>query len=131
AWAAGEASDGLVRIENATTHGSAADGSDIPSPRAFTHRSHSGHYGIVNSEEGYQNLVRFFFGSLRVDGFLDIEAITLPKEVQDAIDAGKEIRASYHFQIVASVRGHQWQMHRRTVRENSAIHRTYDELFPK
>jgi hypothetical protein len=71
------------------------------------------------------------FGSLRIDGFLDIDELTLPDEVQEALDKGHEIRASYHFEIVASVRGVQWQMHRRTVRENSAIHRTYDELFPQ
>lgn len=34
--------------------------------RAFVHRSHSGRYGMVNSEEGYQNLRRFLFGDLRV-----------------------------------------------------------------
>ena len=75
AWAAGDASDGLVRIDNATTHGPGADGGDISSPRAFVHRSHSGHYGIVNSEEGYQNLTRFLFGALRADGYLDIDDI--------------------------------------------------------
>ena len=63
AWAAARASDGLVRIENATTHGPGPDGKDVASPRAFVHRSHSGHYGIVNSEEGYQNLTRFLFGA--------------------------------------------------------------------
>lgn len=131
AWAAGEASDGLVRIENATTHGSSPEGQDIPSPRAFAHRSHSGHYGIVNSEEGYQNLTRFFFGTLQVDGYLDIDEITLPKEVEKERADGKEVRASYHFEITASVRGNQWQIHRRTVRENSAIHRTFDEMFPR
>ena len=86
AWAAGDASDGLVRIENATTHGADADGKDVISPRAFVHRSHSGHYGIVNSEEGYQNLTRFLFGELRVDGILDIDDITLPTEVQQAFE---------------------------------------------
>lgn len=131
AWAAGEVSDGLVRIENATTHGRDSEGRDIHSPRAFIHRSHSGHYGIVNSEEGYQNLTRFFFGSLRVDGILDIDEVTLPDEVQKGLNNGKAIRASYQFEIVVSVRGYQWQMHRRTVRENSAIHRTFNELFPK
>ena len=111
AWAAGDASDGLVRIENATTHGPGADGKDVGSPRAFVHRSHSGHYGIVNSEEGYQNLTRFLFGALRVDGILDIDDITLPLEVQKAFDEGKTVRASYQFEIAASVRGCQWQMH--------------------
>ena len=40
----GEDSDGLVRIENATTHGGDAQGR-TRLPRAFAHRSHSGHYG--------------------------------------------------------------------------------------
>jgi hypothetical protein len=130
AWAAGDASDGLVRIENATTHGPGLDGKDVTSPRAFVYRSHSGHYGIVNSEEGYQNLTRFLFGALRVDGILDIDDITLPVEVQKAHDEGKTVRASYQFEIAVSVRGCQWQMTRREVRENSAIFRSYDQLFP-
>jgi hypothetical protein len=131
AWAAGDASDGLVRIENAATHGPGPDGKDVTSPRAFVHRSHSGHYGIVNSEEGYQNLTRFLFGALRADGILDIDEITLPVEVQRAYDQDKTVRASYQFEIAVSVRGCQWQMTRREVRENSAIFRTYDDLFPK
>jgi pimeloyl-ACP methyl ester carboxylesterase len=130
AWAAGDASDGLVRMENAVTHGPGADGRDVDSPRAFVHRSHSGHYGIVNSEEGYQNLTRFLFGALRVDGVLDIDDITLPLEVQKSFDEGKRVRASYQFEISASVRGCQWQMTRREVRENSAIFRSYNDLFP-
>jgi len=129
-WAAGDASDGLVRVENATTHGADANGNDISSPRAFVHRSHSGHYGIVNSEEGYQNLTRFLFGELRVDGILDIEDITLPAEVSKAHEDGKKVRASYQFEVAVSVRGCQWQMTRREVRENSAIFRTYSQLFP-
>jgi hypothetical protein len=129
AWAVGEASDGLVRIENATTHGS-KDNKDVGSPRAFVNRSHSGHYGIVNSEEGYQNLTRFLFGALRVDGRLDIDDITLPVEVQKEMDASKPIHASYQFEVAVSVRGCQWQMTRREARENSAIFRTYEQLFP-
>ncbi|HSK29344.1 MAG TPA: hypothetical protein VLA17_05220 [Candidatus Limnocylindria bacterium] len=129
-WAAGNASDGLVRIENATTHGPGPDGIDVTSPRAFVHRSHSGHYGIVNSEEGYQNLTRFLFGELRVDGILDIDDITLPVEVKKSHDEGKKVRASYQFEVVVSIRGCQWQMTRREARENSAIFRTYDQLFP-
>jgi len=120
----------LVRIENATTHGVGVDGKAVSSPSAYVHRSHSGHYGIVNSEEGYQNLTRFLFGALRVDGVLDIDDITLPTEVLQAHEQGKAVRASYQFEIAASVRGYQWQITRREVRENSAIFRTYDELFP-
>ena len=53
----GARSDGLVQIDNAY----------VPDAhRAFVHRSHSGRYGLVNSEEGYQNLRRFLFGDLEV-----------------------------------------------------------------
>jgi hypothetical protein len=131
-WAVGEASDGLVRIENAVTYAiDSSTGKKINSPRAFAYRSHSGHYGIVNSEEGYQNLTRFLFGSVRVDGFLDVNAVMLPDEIQEHHEKGGSVRASYGFEIVAALRGSQWQLHRRSVRENSAIQRTYDELFPK
>jgi hypothetical protein len=130
-WAVGEASDGLVRMENATTFATVGD-RRVESPRAYAHRSHSGQYGIVNSEEGFQNLTRFLFGSVRVDGFLDVFNVTLPEEVQAAYDRDNDsVRASYRFEIVAALRASQWQLHRRVVRENSAIQRTYDELFPK
>ncbi|MGI6655625.1 MAG: esterase/lipase family protein [Desulfobulbus sp.] len=129
-WAAGEASDGLVRLENATTHGPDAKGRDVQSPRAFVYRAHSGHYGIVNSEEGYQNLTRFLFGSLRADGFLDIDDISLPQELMTLHQKGRAVRASYQFEIAVSVRGCQWQMTRRLRNEHSAIFRTYDQLFP-
>lgn len=129
-WAVGEASDGLVRMDNATTFAKEGD-QRIDSPRAYVHRSHSGQYGIVNSEEGFQNLTRFLFGSVRADGFLDVDDVTLPDEVEKAYRKNKDsVRASYRFEIVAALRGSQWQLHRRVVRENSAIQRTYDELFP-
>lgn len=129
-WAVGEASDGLVRTENAVTHGVGANGEDTESPRAFVHRSHSGHYGIVNSEEGYQNLRRFLFGNVRVDGFFDIDDISLPAEMDEDLKAGKSVKASYQFEVAVSVRGCLWQMTRREVRENSAIFRSYNDLFP-
>ncbi len=129
-WAVGDASDGLVRIANATTHGSGPDGEDVGSPCAFVNRCHSGHYGIVNSEEGYQNLTRFFFGTLRADGIFDIDDITLPIEVAKELKDGKKVDASYQFEVAVSVRGCQWQITRREVRENSAIFRSYADLFP-
>lgn len=51
--AMGPQTDGLVHIDNAYVRGA---------HRAYVHRSHSGAYGEVNSEEGYQNLRRFLFG---------------------------------------------------------------------
>jgi hypothetical protein len=117
--AVGPMSDGLVQIQNAAVEGA---------PRAFVHRSHSGHYGIVNSEEGYQNLRRFLFGNVRVEASLEVEELTLPEEVQEAKDAGVEIRASYHVEVIARVRGVRWDLHRRTVDEESAIFGDFNEL---
>jgi pimeloyl-ACP methyl ester carboxylesterase len=111
-FAVGPSSDGLVRIQNAYALGT---------PRAFVHRSHSGHYGIVNSEDGYQNLRRFLFGNVRVDAFLDIDSISLPSDVQAEKDAGKPVRADYHVDVIARVRSVRWDLHRRTVDEGSAV----------
>jgi len=129
-FAVGEASDGLVRIRNATTRGWEG-ASLVSSPQAFVHRSHSGYFGIVNSEEGYQNLTRFLFGDVRVDGWLDIDELTLPPAVQREYDADKRVRASYIFEVVVSIRGKPWQLHRRTAAEGSAIFRKFDDLFSR
>jgi hypothetical protein len=127
--AVGDASDGLVRIRNATTR--ALQHSEyIPSPQAFVHRSHSGALGIVNSEEGFQNLTRFLFADVRADGVLEIDELTLPPAVQREKDANRQVRAGYFFEVTVSVRGKPWQLHRRTMSENSAIFRRYNELFP-
>ena len=130
-WAVGDSSDGLVRMDNATTFAMVGD-KRVESPRAYVHRSHSGQYGIVNSEEGFQNLTRFLFGAVRADGWIDVLDVKLPEEVQEAYDKDHDsVRASYRFEIVAALRASQWQLHRRVVRENSAIQLTYDDLFPK
>lgn len=110
--AVGPMSDGLVRISNSYVDGSA---------RAFVHKSHSGTFGIVNSEEGYQNLRRFLFGNARVDVLLQIDEITYPPDVAKERDEGKNVDASYHLEVVAKVRGTRWDLHRRTVSEDSAM----------
>lgn len=113
--------DGLVRIENATVQGA---------PRAFVHRSHSGHFGIVNSEEGYQNLTRFLFGDVRVEGVLDVNRLPLPPEVQQALEKGSKVRASYYFEAAVAPRGaFTYDLTRRTRANNSAILRTFDEML--
>lgn len=70
--AVGPRSDGLVQIDNAAVQGT---------PRALVHRSHSGRFGIVNSEEGYQNLRRFLFGDLEVRA--DLTGVRLPGTPSD------------------------------------------------
>lgn len=118
---AGEMSDGLVKIENATVS---------KAPRAFAYRSHSGPYGVVNSEEGYQNLVRFLFGDVRVDGQLTIECLALPPSVQEAKDAGKSVRASYYFEATVAPRGaFSYRLSERRRDTYSAVLRGYDELL--
>lgn len=115
----GPMGDGLVMISNAYVDGG---------PRAFCHRSHSGHYGIVNSEESYQNLKRFLFGQWRVDAWLHTSEITLPKAIQKHKDKGKKIRASYHIETSGRIRGLNYALHERRVDQGSAIQRGYDEL---
>lgn len=70
--AVGAKSDGLVQIEKAYVPGAR---------RAFVHRSHSGPYGLVNSEEGYQNLRRFLFGDLHVQA--DLVRVRRPLDAGD------------------------------------------------
>ena len=116
----GHGSDGLVKIDNATLRGLQTNGQPgQPCAKAFAFRSHSGPFGIVNSEEAYQNLTRFLFGDVRVDIWLDIADIRLPLEVQKQQDAGKQINALYQFEILASPRGKLWYLTRRTSVEDS------------
>jgi hypothetical protein len=119
--AIGPMSDGLVKIENATV----AD-----CPRAYIYRSHSGQFGLVNSEEGYQNLVRFLFGDTYVTGELEIDALPLPPRVAAAKDAGKQVRASYLFETTVTPRGaFNVNLTERRADDASAIFRSFDELL--
>jgi len=119
--AVGQMSDGLVRIENAYVEGS---------PRAFVNRSHSGYFGIVNSEEGYQNLVRFLFGDICATARLDIAALPFPPEIERARKAGKKIAASYYIETTVAPRGaYTYELTSRTKAQESAVRREYSELF--
>lgn len=120
-YAVGPMSDGLVKIKNATVD---------KSPRAYTHHSHSGHFGMVNSEEGYQNLVRFLFGNTRVKGVLEPIALPLPPSVQKAYEEDKDIKASYFFEATVAPRGSfTYKLTERKIDHSSAVFRTFDELL--
>ena len=108
----GPTGDGLVMMKNAVVD---------DAPRAFAHRSHSGPFGVVNSEEGYRNLRRFLFGQVRIDARLAVDEITLPRAVQKEKDAGKQIRARYNIDACAKVRGGGSYLSERRVRNESAI----------
>ena len=117
---AGHGSDGLVRIENATLNGLKANGEQgVQCAKAFTYRSHSGYYGIVNSEEAYQNLTRFLFGDVRVEIWVDVDELRLPAPVQKALEEKKKVDALYQMEILASPRGKMWFLTRRTSEEDS------------
>ena len=128
---AGHGSDGLVRIENATLTGLKANG-DLGEEcaKAFAYRSHSGYFGIVNSEEAYQNLIRFLFGNVRADIWLDIDEITLPEHVAAAGDAGT-LNALYQVELTASPRGMRWYLTRRSAEEDSVACVSYREWSDK
>lgn len=87
--AVGPKSDGLVRIEHAYARNA---------HRAFVFKSHSGSYGEVNSEEGYQNLRRFLFGRWQVR----IDLIGLPSHAEVEQDVRP---ATWQADVRLSVRG--------------------------
>lgn len=117
---AGATSDGLVMMKNAVVD---------DAPRAFAHRSHSGPFGIVNSEEGYQNLRRFLFGQVRIDARLAVDEITLPRALQRLKDDDdRQIRARYNIDACAKVRGGGTYLSERRVRNESAIRKRYEDL---
>ena len=117
----GPASDGLVMMANAYVE---------DAPRSVSYRSHSGHFGLVNSEAGYQNLRRFLFGSLRITAKLHVNKVDLPPGVQEKYDNNAEVRGSYYFDTVTRVRGGaNYVLHERRYDHSSALLRTYDELI--
>lgn len=115
----GHGSDGLVRIDNATLTGLKANGQPgEPCAKAYTFRSHSGAYGIVNSEEAYQNLARFLFGDVRVDIHVDFDDVRVPDKLVAADEKGK-LDALYQIELLGSPRGKLWYLTRRTAEEDS------------
>ncbi|HEB4874999.1 TPA: hypothetical protein R0C45_003184 [Kluyvera ascorbata F0526] len=129
----GNGSDGLVKIENATLNGLNKDGSiGTPCAKAFTYRAHSGYFGIVNSEEAYQNLSRFLFGDVRVDIWFDINDIRLPQAAIKATDGdASKIDAIYQVEVIASPRGKPWSLTRRIAEEDSVACLTQAEWNDK
>ncbi|MBI5307067.1 MAG: hypothetical protein HZB37_01695, partial [Planctomycetes bacterium] len=126
---AGHGSDGLVRIANASVWGiDDKDEVQTPCATAYAYRSHSGYFGIVNSEESYQNLIRFLFGDIRADIWVDVSDIRLPEAVQKEADGGKDVNALYQFEILASPRGKRWYLTRRTAEEDSVACRSHKDL---
>lgn len=106
--AVGVRSDGLVQIANAVVPGART---------AYVHRSHSGRYGIVNSEEGYQNLRRFLLGDLEVRA--DLVRLALPYDDEVVWQAEAEL----------SVRGLPVLMHEKVADHHCPIELDPDDDF--
>ncbi len=90
----GPQSDGLVCIQDAHL-------TNPDTHRAYVYRSHSGRYGIVNSEEGYQNLRRFMFGRYQVA--IRFAGLDIASTDADATGAGES--AAWQADLRMSVRG--------------------------
>jgi hypothetical protein len=122
----GQGSDGLVRVANASLWGVDENNKITQSvATAYAYRSHSGQFGIVNSEEAYQNLVRFLFGDIRVDIWLDISNVKLPEALEDK---AAQVEALYQFELLASPRGKRYFLSRRVAEEDSPACRTHAQL---
>lgn len=123
----GHGSDGLVRVANASLWGIDARTMQVTTPvaTAYCYRSHSGRFGIVNSEEAYQNLVRFLFGDVRVDIWLDIQQVQLPADLEPQ---AAQVDALYQFELLAAPRGKRWYLSRRVAEEDSTACRTHRQL---
>ncbi|NTV66280.1 MAG: hypothetical protein HGB06_01070 [Chlorobaculum sp.] len=123
---AGHGSDGLVRIENASVWGIDRSGqTSRPCATAYAYRSHSGFFGIVNSEEAYQNLTRFLFGDVRVDIWANIEQVYLPTTLEGK---KKDVDALYLLEVLAAPKGKQWYLTRRVAEEDSVACISYKAL---
>jgi hypothetical protein len=103
----GPQSDGLVQIQSAAVRGA---------HRAFIHRSHSGRYGMVNSDEGYQNLQRFLFGDVRVKMVLCDFALDFTPPANDP-----DAEVTYQFELQVAIKGLPIVMHERRVEHFSAV----------
>ncbi|MES1196844.1 MAG: hypothetical protein ABUL58_07865, partial [Steroidobacter sp.] len=123
---AGHGSDGLVKIDNASVWGVDDKGNfSAPCATAHAYRSHSGYFGIVNSEESYQNLSRFLFGDVRTDVWVDVDEVTLPPKLQDK---AASVDALYQFETLLAAKGERWYLTRRVSEEDSPACRTHKQL---
>jgi hypothetical protein len=97
------------------------------------YRSHSGHFGLVNSEEGYQSLQRFLFGDFAVTVSMTVDEIVPPDAVTKFIDSNNvgDMHVGYLIETDFGVRGLPMLLNSRNVSEESAIFRTHKDLIER
>lgn len=113
---AGDGGDGPVKVDGASVR-------RVDKQLNFTrtaataccYRAHCGTFGIVNSEEAYQNLACFLFGDIRVDIWLQVDEARLPEMLQ----AVAREQLLYQFELMARPRGKRWFPRRRVAEEDS------------
>lgn len=108
----GPQSDGLVQIQWAAVAGA---------HRAFVHRAHSGRYGMVNSDEGYQNLQRFLFGDVRVKMVLCDFSLDFTPLAPDGSGTRDDAEVTYQVELQVAVKGLPIVMHERRVEHYSPV----------
>ena len=86
-------------------------------PRAYIHRAHSGPFGMVNSEEGYQNLSRFLFGNVRYE--IELAQLTIKKDLPGLKE--KDILDYLEINVDISIRGLPTYIHTRRELDESSI----------
>lgn len=124
-----DSSDGLVMCANAYTVDRSVPQSPRQSPRAYVHRAHGGPFGMVNSEEGYQNLRRFLFGNWRVDVELVVDGFRLPDTVVKKARQGQRISGNYRLDVIGSVRKLPVRIHERREHTASSIRYVVDHIM--
>ncbi len=117
-------SEGPARIENASLWSIDAAHIVKPVACAFAYCSHSDYFGIVNSKDTYQNLIRFLFGDERVDVRFDVDSVALPPDhLKDA-----DVDALDQVELLAAPRGKRWYLSRRIANGDSPTCRTHKAL---
>lgn len=133
--AMGSLSDGLVKMKNAYVYN--PDPADLTrklyAHRAYVYRSHSGHFGLVNSEEGYQSLQRFLFGNFAVTVSMTVNNPTLPEEVTKFLESetGEKKDVGFLIETDFGVRGLPMHLNSRNVSEESAIFRSFHDIIER
>ncbi len=108
--ATGNFSDGLVKQNRAYTVAGETphDGKYKEEMKSFwanVHRAHSGHKGIVNSYESYENIQRFLFGNIKTEVSI--------RNIELSIDHEPDTRYFYDFEFLFSIRKTNVYLHRR------------------
>jgi len=133
-WAAGEDSDGLVRIERATTH-EYRKSFEPARLQISSHRVLSPIAAIPATtassipRKAIKTWSAFYSVSCAWTAFSRFKSLRC-QTLSSRQSARRQDPCVVRVRSHVAVRGVEWHLHRRTVREHSAIFCTFDQLFP-